>query len=340
MPHDIHNASMVYAGATPWHGIGTRLPANATWEEVYKMAGFYEALEAPAYSHINGVSFQIPDRKVIYRSDVTPTPETPDNGYLGTMGAGYKVVQFSEMAAAVVDACHGVQAVIHTAGLMGETGSRGWILAELPAKYQIRIQGDDSVVRPYVLAANGHDGSLALHFRNCAERVVCRNTLGVALGEKGGASWTIRHTSSAPDRLANAAQALKALGDRMLRFQDLGNAMAKFRLTDDAFERAVAAAVPIPDDGEEHRDLQERRTEIRAMRETDETVNAAIRGTAWGDFNAITRALDWKGRATNMSAAQRMEHASLGTGAAQKARVLEVISVAAGLPLSRVVSAT
>lgn len=337
MAHDIHKNSMVYAGETPWHRIGKKMPANADWQTVYGLAGFYEAMEGPAWTVIDGKPFQIPDRKVIYRNGIPVTDKTPDGGYLATMGRNYQIVQFSDLARAVVEACHGEQAVIHTAGLMGEKGERGWILAELPERFRVRVTGDtEGDIRPYILAATGHDGSLANHIRNCATRVVCRNTLGVALGETGGASWTIRHTATALQRMENAAQALKVLGARMLRFKDMGDQLVKCRLSDDAFEMAIKAAVQIPDDGEEHPELQERRDEIRALRETFDGVNPTIRGTAWGDFQAVTQALDWKGRASGMDAKSQADHSALGTGAADKARALKVLTTLAGVQLSKV----
>lgn len=330
MAHEINK--MAYAGAIPWHGLGTALPRNATPEEVWSLAGFYDAKAIPLHGNAGGVPFMVDDRKAIIRGD-----KVGAEAYLATMGADYQIVQFSELAEAVVTGARGEQAIIHTAGTLGEKGERGWILAELPERYVIRVKGDDSEIRPYLLAATSHDGSLAAHLRNVATRVVCQNTLGAALGERGGASWTIRHTSGAAGRLQDAAEAFRLMGSRMERFGQLANALAERSLTSEDFERAVAVAVPIPDDGEAHKELQERREEMRGLRETFKGVTPAIVGTAWGDVQAITEALDWHGRAAGMDAARQAEFSALGSGAALKSKALDVLVRAAGLNLASVV---
>jgi phage/plasmid-like protein (TIGR03299 family) len=126
MAHDIHQ--MVYAGATPWHGLGTPLPANGTWEEIREAAGFYTATEKPIF--LDGSPTPIPDRKALVRADT--------GDYLATVGSTYEVVQFEELARAGVIAAGDVKAIWHTAGTLGEVGARGWLLAELPECYEAR----------------------------------------------------------------------------------------------------------------------------------------------------------------------------------------------------------
>lgn len=70
MAHNItDDKAMVYAGATPWHGLGTKLPRNGKWEEIVDAAGFYTATEAPLFANVNGSATLIPDRKAIVRAD-------------------------------------------------------------------------------------------------------------------------------------------------------------------------------------------------------------------------------------------------------------------------------
>jgi len=128
--------------------------------------------------------------------------------YLSVVGRSYEVVQFAEVARTLVEAAGDVKAVFTTAGTLGPVGIRGWLLGELPDP--IKVRGDASPIRKYVLGTTGHDGVTAVVIKNVATRVVCQNTLGVALGERGGASWRIQHT-------ANGRSASRRRGRRSAR---------------------------------------------------------------------------------------------------------------------------
>ena len=168
MAHDINK--MVYVGEVPWHGLGVRLPARATYDEIVEAAGFYTACERPVF--IPPFNAPIPDRKALVRGDT--------GAYLSVVGKSYEVVQFAEVARTLVEAAGDVKAVFTTAGTLGPVGIRGWLLGELPEP--IKVRGDESAIRKYVLGCAGHDGYTAVVIKNVATRVVCANTLGVALG--------------------------------------------------------------------------------------------------------------------------------------------------------------
>lgn len=332
MAHNIHR-SMAFSGETPWHGIGQRLPSNGTWEEIRDAANLYTVQERPLFAA--GDTQPIPDSKALYRADT--------GTYLATVGAGYEVIQFEEMARAGVTAAAGAQAIWHTAGLLGDTAVRGWLLAELPGV--IQVKGDPSAIRKFVLLTSAHDGSSSCIIANVATRVVCQNTLGAALGERGGFRVSIRHTKNAGFRLDSAAAAFRTMSQRMERFGELANQMAKVRLSAMQFERAVAAAIPIDNDGD-HPKLEAQRQELRAMRETFAGASPEIRGTAWGDFQAVTEWLDWHKPVRALSDKRlslsqreigaRMNAGTLGDGAGAKARALEEIVTLAGASLAAV----
>ncbi len=171
MAHAINK--MIHVGEMPWHGLGVRLPARASYEEIVHAAGFYEAVEKDVY--VPPFRAPIPDKKALVRGD--------SGEYLAVVGKGYEVVQFSEVARTLVEAAGDVKAVFTTAGTLGPVGIKGWLLGELPDP--IKVKGDPSPIRKYVLGTTGHDGITAVVIKNVATRVVCANTLGVALGERG-----------------------------------------------------------------------------------------------------------------------------------------------------------
>lgn len=315
MAHDINQ--MVYAGATPWHGLGTKLPANGTWDEIRAAAGFYNAVERPLY--LPGGAL-VPDKKALVRHDT--------GAYISTVGKDYKVVQFNELAEAGVIAAGNVDAIWHTAGTLGENAATGWLLAELPNP--IRVAFDRSEIRKYVLLYTGHDGYTATYFKNCATRAVCRNTIGAALRESEGAVWAIRHTANASDRLKQAAIAFRNMSTNMDKFGQLANVLARVRFTEAQHRETIDAVLPVPQDGKKHPKTERMRAEVGALYDTF-IGREGIAGTAWGSFQAWTEFVDHHRLAGSQAWAKRVENVTLGSGAAMKADALEAIVERAGI---------
>ena len=107
MAHLIHR--MAFVGEVPWHGLGTPLPQNATYEEVIEAAGFYTVLERPVF--VPGKLDAIPDVKALVRADT--------HDVLAVVGSRYEVVQSADVAKTLVEASSGVKAIFHTAGTLG-----------------------------------------------------------------------------------------------------------------------------------------------------------------------------------------------------------------------------
>lgn len=282
MAHDLFNASMMFVGSTPWHGLGVQLPKNATWEEVQATLPFYDALERPLFCA--GLTGAIPDRKALVASN--------DGRYLATVGADYGVVQFSAMAEAVMRAI-GSEAVFHTAGLLGQNGARGWLLGEIPNP--IRVKNDPSEIRKFFLASGSHDGRSTVSLKNVATRVVCKNTLGAALGEQGwGAS--IRHTSNASQRVDSAAKAFGGMVKGMEKFGELANILAGVRFTGEQRDAVMSQTFPLAADAsaEQKRNAESRRLDVLALAENGVGIVPEMRGSAWALFQGVTEWADHK----------------------------------------------
>jgi phage/plasmid-like protein (TIGR03299 family) len=309
--------SMVYAGATPWHRLGTPIPANGTWDEIREAAGFYDVREEPLTLQRNG--FPIPDKKAIVRADT--------GDYLSTVGSDYCPLQFEELAQAGLTAAHDVQAIWHTAGTLGPHGVRGWLLAELPEP--IRVRGDSSETRKYVLLTTAHDGLTAAILANVATRVVCQNTLGAALKERGGARWTIRHTPNAKARLEEAARAFKYMMTEMADFEVLANVLAVQKYTLEQHKAVVDSLIPVPKDDKPHPRLEKDRAAVMALFDTFTGADAGILGTgygalqAWTEFAKLKAPLD--GDAREARTARRLMSATVGEGATKVSRALGLI---------------
>lgn len=266
MAHEINK--MVYVGEMPWHGLGVRLPARATYDQIMESAGFYEAIEKDIY--IPPFRSPIPDKKALVRSDT--------GEYLSVVGKSYEVVQFAEIARTLIEAAGDVKAVFTTAGTLGPVGIRGWLLGELPNP--ITVRGDASPIRKYLVGTAGHDGVTAVVLKNCATRIVCANTLGVALGERGGATWRIQHTTNAKARLDDAGKAFRRLSESYVRFGELANVLAVTPFTDRQMQATVDRIMPVPEDDRDHDRLRAERAKVVQLFETAVGIER-VRGTAW-----------------------------------------------------------
>lgn len=324
MSHQIKK--MVFTGEVPWHGLGVQLPANASYEEIVEAAGFYTAEEREL--RVSEPQQPVPDKKALIRGDT--------GEYLAVVGRAYVVLQFSEIARTLVQAAGGVKAVFHTAGTLGPVGARGWLLGELPNP--IAVKGDPSPIRKYLLGSGGHDGSTAVVLKNVATRVVCANTLGVALGEKMGAEWRIHHTANAKTRLEEAGRAFKELARSYDLFGDLANEMAKTRFSDRQMLATVDELMPVPRDDREHTGLLKERDRVLSLFEVGIGLESAIRGTAWAAFQAWTEYLDHhrQQRVTKGQNPQlvRLESVWMGSSATKKQAALTAISAEAGIQLA------
>ena len=125
-----------------------------------------------------------------------------DNMQLGIVGERYKIVQNSE-AFAFTDELLGEGVKYETAGSINN-GKIIWLLAKLPDKFNILGEPID----PYVVFTNTHDGSGAVKVAMTTVRVICKNTLNMAL-KTASRTWTARHTGSIENKLNDAMLTLE-----------------------------------------------------------------------------------------------------------------------------------
>jgi phage/plasmid-like protein (TIGR03299 family) len=183
-------ASMFYVGDPPWHNLGIRLDHPATAEEAIEAAQLdYTVKKKPLRAVIHAKRHaEVGDHFATVRLDT--------GDVLGVVGSRYEVIQNRD-AFAFFDALVGDdEAIYHTAGVLGK-GERIWILAKLPD--YIRV-GKNDLVEKYLLLTNSHDGSSLVRAKLTPIRVVCQNTLSVALNGSEQ-EVRIRHTANAREKL-------------------------------------------------------------------------------------------------------------------------------------------
>ena len=184
--------SMFYTRTAPWHGLGVRVEEVLGSKEALIQAGLDWKVEQTDVYAASGE--RIPGYKANIR-DI-------DRSVLGIVGDRYKIVQ-NEEAFAFTDGLLGEGVKYETAGSLAG-GKIVWMLAKLPEKYI--ISGD--AIEPYLVFCNSHDGSGAIRVAMTPVRVVCQNTLNLAL-KGANRVWSARHTGNVMNRMAEARETLQ-----------------------------------------------------------------------------------------------------------------------------------
>lgn len=176
---------------TMWHGLGTR---------VEQALCSIEALAAAELSW-NVLQKEMRTEGGLTVAGFKANVRDIDNKVLGVVTDRYKVVQ-NEEAFAFTDELLGEGITYETAGSLQE-GRRTWLLAKLPDRYI--ISGDE--IAPYLVFMNSFDGSGAIKVAMTPIRVVCQNTLNLAL-DKAKRCWAAKHTGDIRGKMEDARNTL------------------------------------------------------------------------------------------------------------------------------------
>lgn len=182
--------TMFYVGEKPWHGLGREIKNCPTSEDAIKVAGLdWEVIPKPIY---DGQGRELKGYKVNQRSS--------DGKNLGIVTDRYKIVQNKD-AFAFTDALLGQGVTYETAGSL-ESGKRVWMLARL----EDRLMTEEKMEN-YLVFTNSHDGTGAVRVACTSVRVVCNNTLNLALS-KASRHWSCAHKGDIQSKLDEARYTL------------------------------------------------------------------------------------------------------------------------------------
>lgn len=183
--------NMFYVRETPWHGLGTRVMEAPDSKNALIMAGLdWKVIQEPIYTDQGEVISG-------YKANVRDS----DRRVLGVVTNKYKVIQNDE-AFAFTDSLLGEGVRYETAGSL-QGGRRVWMLARLPHEYI--ISGER--ISPFLVFSNTHDGSGAIKVALTPVRVVCCNTLNLALNT-AKRSWSMIHTGDIREKMQEAKETL------------------------------------------------------------------------------------------------------------------------------------
>jgi phage/plasmid-like protein (TIGR03299 family) len=295
--------TMAYRGEAPWHGLGNALSSGQPLEVWLKEAGMeWSVREAPVRFEVGHEAHEFAEHKVLYRSD-TRLP-------LSVVSKRYQVVQPRGVLEFYRDLVEVGGFELETAGVLKD-GRKLWALARTGQEAVLR--GGDRV-KAYLLLATACDGTLATTAQFTSVRVVCNNTLQMAIGDSAGAI-KVRHSTR-----FDAEQVKKELGVAVSTWDTFivrMKALASRRVSDAEALAFVTQTFDTPSSGDKAADSVFTLFKGKALGSNLESAN----DTAWGLLNAVTEYVDHTRRARSPS--NRLDSAWFGQGATIKQRALD-----------------
>jgi len=279
------------AADRPWHNLGQSVSEAMTTSECMIKAHLnYNIIqEIAAYNHKKNKRF-IDDWMVNIRED--------NGDFLGMVRKSYQLIQNSETFQ-FFDALMGEKEapIFQTAGALGN-GERIFVTAKMPSHIVVEKNGVRDGIEKYVFLTSSHDGSAATICGMTPIRIVCNNTLTLALkGLKQENFVKIKHTKNAQENLRQAHKVLGMINTTADASSEIFNKMARVKITDVKLQEFIAAVMS-PKAELISKDKFEELYSSQVIKVTDQIMEYAIghdtqklettKGTLFGAYNAIT----------------------------------------------------
>lgn len=315
-----------------WHGLANTVfdkDAHVTTSDMLRAAHLadWNVRLIPAADHIPADWRCNAESHFVIRTN----PFDGGTDVLSVVGSRYKVLQNEELFAFGDNILDG-GAEWETGGSI-KNGRQVFGSLVIPREFTLDANGADDKTVLYLVVSTSHDGTLAVQALVTPVRVVCQNTLNMALrGAKQ--SFKIRHTATVGGKVQAAREALDLTYSYMDEFEKEAQALFQTAITDKTFNDIILALYPKPE-----KDVKGAITKwtnkvdlVNDLYFKSPTV-ANVKGTAWGAFNALTERLDYfrtarAGKTENMFAAASGFDPQIN---AEKGKILAAVKEVAGV---------
>lgn len=262
--------TMFYVREVPWHGLGTCVQEAPTSADALRLAGLDWEVKQRNIQVCGGAKIEN------FKANVRST----DGKVLGVVTDRYQIVQNAD-AFSFTDELIGGDVRYETAGSLQE-GKKIWLLAKMPTR---KVVGDD--VEPYLCFSNTHDGSGSIRVCMTPIRVVCNNTLNLALNT-AQRQWSTKHVGNIDQKMQEARMCLELADVYMGELAEYAEKLANKRVTDDELNKILDEMFPIDED-----DSDRKKNSVQKAK--DEFMVCYLRpdiamylNTAWGVVNAMS----------------------------------------------------
>ena len=293
---EMENGEVAFAlrGAPAWHNLANRIFTKD--EEVTTQTMLEEAKLNNWNVRLSPITEHVPESWNDVSNASLVIRDNPFNGgtdVLATVGKRYKPVQNEELFS-FADAIHDTDPNCRweSAGSL-KKGKVVFGTVDIPRSMILDPKGANDETKLYLIVWTSHDGSVAVQAAVTPVRVVCQNTLNLAM-RQAKQSFKIRHTQTVEGRIAVARETLGLTLGYFDEFEKEAKAMFEQSITDAEFSKLIQTIYPKPDkDAKGAIKKWENKVVLLDDLYHNSPTNANIKGTKWGAFNALTERLDY-----------------------------------------------
>ena len=288
MPHAVE--TMFSANVPAWHQLGVVTKGALTSAEAIKKAGLDWTVSLRPLMTLETEDVPARINNLIPVDNYFSTVRDSDDTVLGVVGNRYTPIQNLECFDFIDTVVDDSDAMFETAGSL-HNGRIVWMLLNLNKSVQV----DEDITHNYLLLTNSHDGSSSLKGLTTPIRVVCANTLRMALGDMRN-SFSFRHTKNLTGKVAQARSILVQSYNYVDAFQLEMEKLLDTEITNDRFKEIMDTVLPIPEPTQENikavTRITNQRGEISSLFNRPEFETQ--KNTAWALINATSNYEQWK----------------------------------------------
>jgi len=225
------------------------------------------------------------------------TRDNPDTAgqkdVLSIVGSRYKAVQNEELFSFADNLHDGNSDVFWESAGSLKNGRVVFGTMSIPRTMILDPEGANDETKLYLIVYTSHDGSVAVQSAITPVRVMCQNTLNLAM-RKAKQSFKIRHTQTVDGKIAQARETLGLTLGYMDEFEKQAQELFALEVTNAKFSEIINKMYPKPE-GDKKGSVKKWENKVVLLDELyhNSPTNANIKGTAWGVVNALTERLDY-----------------------------------------------
>jgi len=297
--------TMAYAGETPWHGLGTKVPADLSPDQMLKKAGLdWSVRKVPAYAEVAGQKVAVGKSALVRDSD---------DRILDVVSDDWNILQNEKAFEFFHDFVAAGDMEMHTAGSLRD-GQLVWALAKVHDGFTL-FEGD--TVESYLLFSNPHKYGWSIDVRFTPIRVVCNNTLTLSLNTASKNMVKVSHR-----REFDADMVKETLGvakEKLAKYKEMAQFLGSKRYNDKTIVEYFKRVFPVVGGPDKKKEMSISASKALDVINTQPGANFA-EGSFWSAFNTVTYMVDHKlGRNQDT----RLSNAWFGNGKKIKNDALE-----------------
>jgi phage/plasmid-like protein (TIGR03299 family) len=311
MAHEIEmvngKAQMAYAGSVPWHGLGCKVPADLTPEQMLEAAGLnWNVEKIPAYAEVAGKQVKIGQSALV---------RSLDDKILDVVSDDWNPVQNAEAFDFFNEFVNAGDMEMHTAGSL-KGGQIVWGLAKVKESFEL-FKGDQ--IDSYLLFSNFHKYGFSTDVRFTPIRVVCNNTLTLSLNSAVERMAKISHRKVfKPD---SVKEMLGIATDKLAKYKEMAAFLGSKRAKNEDIVEYFKRVFPVTGSNQ---------NKVKEISKSAETALSILNtqpgaeyaeGSWWQPFNAVTYFAD---HLAGRTADTRLTSAWYGYNKGVKTKALEL----------------